>query len=410
MDWNRNRIGCLALCSTIFAVEAKATDWTVDDDGGVGVDFTRVVDAVAVANHGDRIFVSAGVYPDPIDSSVGVSIIGSGSDARLSSAYRWHDLPPGRELRIVNVALGSLVLEQCDGAVIVTEVDMTIGGRLVATGCIDVRLSRTDINTVWPVALTVQDSRVELVDCDVTGSYGSSSQLNDGSPGGTAVEVLSGGLLTVANSDLLGGRGGDSITGGVGLLAGDGGTGAFVDVGGSLVVVGGSHRVIRGGDGGVGPDFQDDGAGGVGLHVEGEVSLSGAVAYGGESVDWVDGLPITGSGTVFQPIPDEPSLELIGAAIPGETIHFTVRGTPGELVVLMVGRAPSVAFLPGLQDPLLTQPVRQFPLGFFNGSGRLVHSITLPLHLQPGQRFVFQARIEGGPALRLTNSAPIVVH
>jgi len=48
-------------------VGAAATTWYVDDDGGAGIDYMKIQDAVGNASEGDTIEVRSGTYYESVD-------------------------------------------------------------------------------------------------------------------------------------------------------------------------------------------------------------------------------------------------------------------------------------------------------------------------------------------------------
>jgi len=67
-------IGMLALAFNIQPVSAEPKTWYVDDDGGA--DFTKIQDAIYVANPGDTIYVYNGTYYENVVVNKSVSLIG----------------------------------------------------------------------------------------------------------------------------------------------------------------------------------------------------------------------------------------------------------------------------------------------------------------------------------------------
>ena len=394
----------LLLATSVFAAPS---DWVVDDDGGAGVDFTRVKDAVLAASAGDRIFVYPGNYPHSVTSSKGLTIMGIGSGAVISGLLRWQGLPASQELRVTGVQLSKLSFLQCDGAVIVTEFDLSGGSGIEVTDCLDVRLRDGELRafTATPT-LRLVNSRVELVGCEVYGVDGYDGNLaEDAEPGQAAIAIGAGAFLSMADSSAFGGSGGTAVA--PTDCSGSGGDAVQVESGAALLVTGSTANVLRGGATGSSLSCSTGGRGIT--NSGGSVRVSGVLAEGGSgSAGTNEGGP--GSGTFYHPSPADPFLELEGVSTVGQTLTFTLHGEPGAQAVLMAGRAPSFGSWPGSGDTLLTMPVRHFQLGNLDASGRLTYTIVLPAYLQLGNRFVFQARLEGGLTPRLTNSAPIVLH
>ncbi|MCA8980412.1 MAG: hypothetical protein H6831_08130 [Planctomycetes bacterium] len=391
------------VAATTLTATSDAGTWIVDDDGGPGVDFLNVADAVAAASPGDRIFVHPGSYSGSVGSDKGLTILGLGPGVNLVGVYLWHDIPLNQELRVVDVSCFRFSLFDCEGPVLFDGFTSSYS-RFNLTGCRDVRAQGCTFSRC-PVSVT--DSRLELVDCEITGDDGSyGSFVSDGGPGGHALHVYSGGVVSLNASTLRGGTGGDTPS--TQSYGGDGGDGAHVDAGGELTITGTSADIIFGGTAGQGPQQGDDGRGGDGVRNDGFLRASGASIVGGISPDYGDGVPVSGGGVFEAPVPADPFLKLQGEVRAGQQVDIEVRGEPGSVVRLLVGRAPILAPYPASSDLRLTQPVRSFWIGNVPASGQVVHSVVLPQTLTPGTRFVLQAKLTTPLGDRLTNSAPLL--
>ena len=58
---------CFAIVVSVLVGAASATTWYVDDDGGAGMDFTKVQDAINAALPGDTIEVRSGTYYENVN-------------------------------------------------------------------------------------------------------------------------------------------------------------------------------------------------------------------------------------------------------------------------------------------------------------------------------------------------------
>ena len=71
----------LALCA--FVETASAETWYVDGNGGVGIDFTKIQEAVVAASGGDTIYVYSGTYNESIYLHKSLTLIGEDKDATI---------------------------------------------------------------------------------------------------------------------------------------------------------------------------------------------------------------------------------------------------------------------------------------------------------------------------------------
>jgi hypothetical protein len=68
---------------TVFLIEREAKTWYVDDDGGSGIDFTNIQDAVDAAYEGDIIYVYNGTYYERISIPNSLTLIGENRSANI---------------------------------------------------------------------------------------------------------------------------------------------------------------------------------------------------------------------------------------------------------------------------------------------------------------------------------------
>ncbi len=399
----------LALAATLALVgPATADTWVVDDDGGPGVDDTSLAAAIAGASHGDRIELHPGTYSEDIDCAVGITIVGVGSVISIQGRFVAHDVPAGHELRISGVQLKDVLLQDCSGAVVIANSGISGGAtRFEAIGCADLRVFASGVSGRLDYAMRLDDSHLEIVSSTVTGLYCSGCISGAG-----GIQLRNGSSATVADCTVIGADGLSTFA--VEGYGGDGATAIDVGLGCELRVTGTSSNIIRGGDGGVGYDWDYNGYGAPGIRNEGTVVLSGATAQGGwEYYDLPVGAqqwPGVFGGVLIEPVPADPVLEAHGAPATGQTYPLVVRGEPGSQAMLLAGREPRFLVWQGSPDPLLVGPVLTIPLGTIPASGTLTYDLALPAQYSPGDRFVLQVLLTGGPEPRLTNSLPLLLN
>jgi len=72
--------GVLAVLLLACAGMATGETWVVDDDGGAGVNYTTIQDAVNASSAGDTIEVRSGTYVENVDVNKRLTLIGDGAD------------------------------------------------------------------------------------------------------------------------------------------------------------------------------------------------------------------------------------------------------------------------------------------------------------------------------------------
>ena len=271
-------------------------------------------------------------------------------------------------------------------------------------------------------ALSVQGSRVEMVDSQLWGGNGATSS---GGPGTAGLAANSGSRVQFARSNARGGSGSDAVT--AAYTCGNGGPALSLTAPVEILAVGpqvvdpiiGMTGHFNGGIGGAGLwehgfECAADGAGSCAITGSGVVEESGVMIQGGftdQQFHCIGGYyePAFCGPTDVPVSPADPSLQLTGTPSAGATITFTVYGEPGASAVLNLGRNMILVATPGVEIERLAPANRVIPLGTIPGSGSIARNLTLPASFTPGLLFVAQAEVTGSNGLRRTNSTPIVV-
>lgn len=403
---------------------ARATTWVVDS-GGAG-NFVDLPTAIAAAAPGDVLRVqlgsTSGQYAGfALDKAL--VIIGYGG-VRITTPISLHDLPAGQRIALVDLSLPHVDVVNCAGPVVIT------GGYYQAhdftiSASNDVRLAQTEPNgNATHPALDVSASRVEVVDCGVTGGNGN---VNAHQVGTAALSATAAARVQVAHSSLWGGAGSDAQNSS--FQCADGGPAialaapAEVYVMGpqtSLPPLGDSAGQVLGGIGGYlwstgGFECYADGHGSCAVTGSGVVHDDASVLVQGGYTDTtfhcVAGYyepRFCGPAELVAPQTD-PTLRFDGTPAPGATITFHVFGEPGANVVIYAGRGLIVQPTPGVDIELLVPHNRSLFSGVLDGSGTAVRAITLPATYPTGLVFGVQAEVTGTNGLRRTNSTPIVL-
>lgn len=396
------------LAVALLSSLAFSSTWIVDDDGGAGVDFTSIDQALLFAGPGDLVRVRPGTY-GAFTLNVGATVLGE-PGVTVDAVVTVRDVPAGARAVLSNLVVDRLEVRDCSAAVIVDRVfAFASNAAVVVRGSTDVRLRR--IHLVGQ--LDVASSRVELTDSLVFGRAGQ-DQIGDccgGGDGQTAVLVAGGGVLHASRSSIRGGNGGQAKTW-ANFFGGDGAPAVWLTAGDANVLVTGVEtNVVQGGAQGLGSacTYDGDDASAVVLspgsaRVSG-VALLGRLGYCGEVTPAV----VNTGGTFEAPNPVDPSLSLPVDTIRGTQVTFSVNAAPGASVRLRLGRQPAVIDLPDVLEDRLTIPLRTFDLGTVPPSGVVTFPFTLPIGLPEGFMIVAQASAIDSSGTRLTQSVPIVL-
>ncbi len=408
--------------AVVTASGFSQTTYIVDDDGGVGVDFTTIDAAVAAAQPGDRIVVHGGTY-GAFTLSEGVSVLALGQP-RLTGSVAIQALPAGQTAILAGFRFepsypaSSLSVTNCAGTVIVdacTLLGSGSGPLAVATNSTDVRFHRTRIlpgaNSVYVPArgaLRVSGSRVELTACELVGGDG-----GDGAPnprrGAYGLDCVSGSRVHIARSTVRGGNGGDGDD--IWSVNGASGGDAIHAASGSYVIVAGDATdVIRGGLPGE-PDAYSGPAVNPGFGAWGDNSST--LRHSGVPIVLPDNSPgIFWYGPVVAPPTPDPTLELLGTPTAGASLLLAFHGLPGQNARLQQGNAPLL-----VDDGLsaiekLTNRIRLHSLGPITPTGEASYSATVASTSPLGWTRLFQGlQIDPftGSLDERTNSISVIV-
>lgn len=411
-----NRILFAALALAATGSFAQATVRVVDDSGGPGVDFTSIASAVAVSAPGDVVVVRPGYYVGFVVTN-GIQVLGT-SGVNVTGHVRVEGVPAGPRAVLAKLDVLSLVVVDCDAAVLVEQVvvNTTVptpdGSAIAVRNSTDVRLRGIQARA-WPYsmeAMRVDSARVEITHSHLVGARGEDS---DGwSPstidGGDGIFVTGASDLSVSLSWITAGGGGHN--GGCEWCpGGDGGTGIRLDPGTSLILTSSS---IAGGAGGSGSSTAGDGdpRPAVWVHPSARARISDSQLLGGPYLYGPGHVPpIWGQATL--PDPADPVLELTGTAAPGNVVTYTVRGAPGGAARLRLGRQAIVQDLAESEEDRLVLPLRTFDLGVLPASGTATFQLNLPTSLPIGFAVIAQASVVRPTGeVALTTSVPITLH
>ncbi len=331
----------------------------VDDDGGPGVDFTVLQDAVDAAAPGDVILVRDGSYLEIFTKKPVVIVVEHGSTA---------------------VAVGNNGIDTVDAPFAVRGLDF---------------FSQKAFGEVIEMEL---DQPAFFEDCSVTGAV-----TGAGFPPNSAVRILGSSQLTLSHCAIAAGDGptiglrveGPSLHAYETFVAGGNGNSASaVDGGDGLFVTGGeiyaSGSDFVGGEGDTpflfGCDAGDGGDGleflaGAGVRLLDSAGFGGAggVAQPG-CVDGVPGADLIVPPGQLQILPGSSRALIVTATVvEGSTLQESFQGQPGDLAFLAfstgIGTLP---YLPLIQaPPFPTPPVTIFFRGTVPASGELVFNMPI---------------------------------
>lgn len=390
---------------------ARADFLLVGPHGG----FANVAAALAVANDGDVIVVEGGNYPG-FSVTTPVTILGTGT-VNVTQPVTIHSIASGL-VAVSRLSAPQLVIAGCSAPIVLQDLvlgpqngELPIGAYLDVASSDDVRVRNSTIGQAFSrasSAIAVADSRVEIVRTFVRGAAGlastASAPATDGAPG-IVVRGVSDVHFSLSSS--WGGRGGDAQV----SSGGDGAAGIRLEDASMLHVTGkNTGELVRGGDGGVASSCALHGLAAPGIDVSSASSVrwSDFTVQGGAHPCTGSAAAFAGPGTVATPTIADPILLLVGHPNAGQAVSLVVRGAPGSIARLRMGRRPLVRDYPSAFEDRLIARWSTITLGVLPQDGAA--SILLPVPLAFGGFFVVQGEVEApGGALELTPSVPMTI-
>lgn len=421
-------LALLASLALGTALQAPTT-WVVDDDGGPGVDFTDLQQAINAAAAGDLILVKPGDYGD-FDLGKSLTILGElGVNVGVGTV---HDA--GGFTALASFAFVDLEVRDCSGTVVLDELfgrklkfKWWVHPELLLENCVDVRVIGLDsdnpeyglFSSSVP-SIIARASRVEITSSLLRGQPGNPNTPSAniwGDPGFPALVVEQGATVHMSRTSLTGGLGGYSSYN-VNGYGGDGGPGIDI-VDGTVLITGRGAEELRGGKGHGVQLYGYGGRGGNGVQVHSSSSvryskvklIPGAGGSGGNTPGGMgSALSVDPGGSSKQAKLADPVLERLSTPSAGGTFGLKLRSKPGTYTRLFWGFTPIVKPSPGvLVDSLVMKEVT-LPLGFVPASGVLVTQFTLDPGLPSGCTIFLQAMaVFPSGKIRRTNSVPVVV-
>jgi hypothetical protein len=385
---------------------------TVDDGGGA--DFTDLPAAVAAASSGDTLLVHPGTYSAFLLDGKPLTILGlAAGQVAVLGTTRVRALGAGPATVLCQLDFERLTLADNTGTVVLDDVRASGEGSafLRVANCHDVRATASQFESAHAAAPHVGNTQ-----CAVLVEGGSRFELGESLAAGNsttapensgwqALDLRGASRAYLAASSLRGGTGGYEPSCLFVCCDGyDGGRAAFVLEASRLRATGQTADVFGGGLQGPpycgGPPAQQ-----CAVWASGASSSAALFGVTLENPGLCSGF---GGTAVYSPT-GEPWLERDPAPQSGGVVTLHVRGEPGDLVTLYLGRSAVVVPIPGVEIEQLTSEERAFDLGVVGAAGVVSFALPTPISWPSGFTFFGQARVlRNGVELR-TNSAPIVL-
>ncbi|HZM00728.1 MAG TPA: hypothetical protein VFD43_10795, partial [Planctomycetota bacterium] len=361
-----------------------------------GGDFTQIAEAVAAVAAGDVLLVEPGTY-EGFALTKRLTILGRAGgprphvtgDVRLqASSFTL----AGFDMDLVHVTdvSGRGHIDDCKVKVAQSA---EFPSALTVLNCAELVISRTTVVgesdytplplTIAGTGMTIQASRVTLVQCTAYGGWGDDETWEfPGGPytGGAGLHVTDGSDVVLAGTSVFGGYGGWAF----GFYSGAPGGPAVSVTGSTVRIRGDSTDELRGGEPG-----QSSTAYGAAIKATGSTVVSSGLQYtkGGFSMS---------SSLFIQPSVAEPFLATSGATTPGATCSVELHGPPDATALLAASLEPALVALPAFEGQLWLNPSALLVLIPIIATGQdtpVVLNVSLPRSLAGLEGTCFELQV-----------------
>ncbi|MFT4710628.1 MAG: hypothetical protein ACI9D0_000715 [Bacteroidia bacterium] len=393
--------------------------WVVDDNGGPGVDFTDVDQAVAAAADGDTLLIRAGSYSDLIVFDKSLSVIADTGPIPTIAGASVRNISAGKVVRLAGLKITSptevgLQIKNSAGHVWIE--DCTVTG---AGGFGDFIAPVPHPNGYDGITVS-SSSAVSINGCSIFAGDGAHyiPQVGIHGDGANALYIFGSSRVSVSGTDIHGGNGGSVFDDDAAWDGAWGGDSISLQNDSELVLIGSSLFSGAGGFGGADFDIFGGSSCGIGgnagdcivgsgpgsqalLHSTGNSFTLGTPGppYPGTSCS--AGAP--GQENLLPPTAiDMMSTDYFGLSVSspvraGQPVTLSGLGLPNAPLLLALSPSPAWSFLGSqvgldLVDPLA---LKILPMGTTSASGTYAKVFPTPGSVPAGQSLTFYLQVVG---------------
>lgn len=351
------RMLCLTVMVLISGLSASAKIIYVDDNGGPGIDYTDLDQAVFEADDGDIIIVAAGTYDGfkIYTGNKGLTILAKDGERPQVTEAIWIDnLKPDKRFVISGFSLWELYFRWCDGQVKVDDCIFDhfhiFSGPFQIVECELAFVSRTHvISHNGYTGITVNHSNAIFSECSFKGARGGDNPYGPGYDGSAGLGAEDS-MIFLQASSAYGGAGGDGGYDPYGFWypGGDGAPAIYLEDS-HLELFGLPAHKIEGGIGGLG---DPTGNSGNAVYAENSNVYYSGVTFKAIGVPVFDGV----NSQFLEVSPEVPVITLEGTGLMGDTITAVLTAPQGAYYAFYFSPFDGIVPLGNMITQLLLDP------------------------------------------------------